>query len=149
MTQIIQTRRDTAANWTSVNPILANGEMGLETDTVKIKWGNGVTAWNSLAYFTGSGGGGLNMKGTATIDFGATPGTNVVVTAVADVNVTALSAITVFMESDSTATHNAIEHQIAPIKLTAGDIVAGVGFNIYAVSDWRLDGTFTVNYLII
>ena len=46
----IQTRRDTAANWTSTNPTLAAGEPGLETDTGKLKVGNGSTAWNSLAY---------------------------------------------------------------------------------------------------
>jgi hypothetical protein len=46
----IQLRRDTAANWTSANPTLAEGEMGLETDTSKYKIGDGATAWNSLAY---------------------------------------------------------------------------------------------------
>lgn len=46
----IQFRRDTAANWTSNNPTLATGELGLETDTGQIKVGNGSTAWNSLAY---------------------------------------------------------------------------------------------------
>jgi hypothetical protein len=46
----IQARRDTAANWTSTNPTLAAGEFGLETDTLKLKLGNGSTAWNSLAY---------------------------------------------------------------------------------------------------
>ncbi len=46
----IQVRRDTAANWTSTNPTLAAGELGLETDTLKLKLGNGSTAWNSLAY---------------------------------------------------------------------------------------------------
>lgn len=45
-------RRDTAANWTSVNPTLELGEPGLETDTRKVKYGDGVTAWNSLAYMT-------------------------------------------------------------------------------------------------
>ena len=149
MSQIIQTRRDTAANWTSVNPVLANGEMGLETDTVKIKWGNGMSTWNSLAYFTGSGGGGLNMKGTATIDFGTTPGTNVITTTVSDANVTSLSKVMVFMGSVSTVTHNTIEHSVVPIKFTVGNIVAGVSFDILSVSDWRLDGTFAVNYLII
>lgn len=49
-------RRDTAANWTSVNPVLADGEQGYETDSGKIKIGNGVLNWNSLSYFTGSGG---------------------------------------------------------------------------------------------
>jgi hypothetical protein len=46
----IQFRRDTAAAWTSANPILAAGEMGLETDTTYYKIGNGSTAWTSLAY---------------------------------------------------------------------------------------------------
>ena len=46
----IQLRRDTAANWTSVNPVLANGEMGIETDTLKAKIGNGSATWSSRPY---------------------------------------------------------------------------------------------------
>jgi len=46
----IQLRRDTAANWTSTNPTMAQGEAGYETDTGKLKIGDGSTAWNSLAY---------------------------------------------------------------------------------------------------
>jgi hypothetical protein len=46
----IQLRRDTAAAWTSANPTLAQGELGLETDTTYYKVGDGATAWNSLAY---------------------------------------------------------------------------------------------------
>ena len=46
----IQLRRDTAANWTSANPTLAEGELGLETDTTFYKIGTGSTAWTSLAY---------------------------------------------------------------------------------------------------
>lgn len=46
----IQLRRDTAANWTSADPILADGEMGLETDTGLVKIGDGTTAWTSLGY---------------------------------------------------------------------------------------------------
>lgn len=46
----IQLRNDTSANWTSSNPTLAQGEMGVETNTLKFKFGNGSTAWNSLAY---------------------------------------------------------------------------------------------------
>ena len=44
-------RRDTAANWTSANPTLSGGEVGIETDTLKMKLGNGSTAWNSLSYY--------------------------------------------------------------------------------------------------
>lgn len=50
----IQLRHDTAANWTSVNPILLEGEVGIETDTRKQKFGDGSTAWNSLPYDKGS-----------------------------------------------------------------------------------------------
>lgn len=46
----IQTRRGTAAQWSSVNPILADGEQGLETDTLRVKFGNGVDHWNDLSY---------------------------------------------------------------------------------------------------
>jgi hypothetical protein len=49
---LIQLRRDTAANWTSTNPTLAAGEQGFETDTGKLKIGNGSTAWTSLLYAT-------------------------------------------------------------------------------------------------
>lgn len=54
---IIRHRRDTAANWTSNNPVLEAGQLGLETDTLKIKFGDGTTAWNSLSYAGGSGSG--------------------------------------------------------------------------------------------
>jgi len=53
---LIKLRRDTAANWTSANPTLAAGEPGFETDTKKIKYGDGTTAWTSLAYAAGSTG---------------------------------------------------------------------------------------------
>jgi hypothetical protein len=46
----IQARRGTAAQWTSSNPTLSAGEFGFETDTLKLKIGNGSTAWTSLAY---------------------------------------------------------------------------------------------------
>lgn len=46
----IQFRRGTEAEWASVNPILAEGEMGIETDTDLFKIGDGLTPWNSLDY---------------------------------------------------------------------------------------------------
>jgi hypothetical protein len=46
----IQFRRGTASEWTSANPTLAVGEMGLETDTDQFKIGDGTTAWTSLGY---------------------------------------------------------------------------------------------------
>ena len=57
MADIIQIRRDISSNWTTANPILAEGELGLETDTNNIKIGDGTGAWSSLTYaVTGSSG---------------------------------------------------------------------------------------------
>jgi hypothetical protein len=50
MTTRIKLRRDTAANWTTNNPILAAGEPGLETDTGKVKHGDGTLNWSNLEY---------------------------------------------------------------------------------------------------
>jgi hypothetical protein len=47
-------RRDLAANWTSVDPVLSAGEIGLESDTDKIKLGDGSSSWTELDYFYGS-----------------------------------------------------------------------------------------------
>jgi len=47
----IKLRGDTAANWTSANPVLAEREVGLEIDSQKIKVGDGSLAWNSLDYY--------------------------------------------------------------------------------------------------
>ena len=46
----IQLRRDSSSNWTTANPTLALGEIGLETDGYKYKIGDGATAWASLGY---------------------------------------------------------------------------------------------------
>lgn len=46
----MQQRIDTAANWTSNAPTLRSGELGIESDTGRIKVGDGSTAWGSLAY---------------------------------------------------------------------------------------------------
>lgn len=51
----IQIRRGTAASWSANNPVLAIGEQALETDTGKLKIGNGTTAYNSLAYVNAAG----------------------------------------------------------------------------------------------
>ena len=50
MANKIQLRRDTAANWTTANPILTQGEPGVELDTNKWKIGNGTSTWAVLQY---------------------------------------------------------------------------------------------------
>jgi hypothetical protein len=50
----IQIRRDTTANWGIENPILAEGEFGLDTDLGKFKIGNGTDTWSILGFQEGS-----------------------------------------------------------------------------------------------
>ena len=69
-----QLRRDTAANWTSTNPVLALGEPGVETNTLKVKVGDGATAWNSLAYSITKDFAELTSKPTTIAGYGITDG---------------------------------------------------------------------------
>lgn len=55
MSDRVQFRRDTKARWTEINPILSEGEIGLEIDTKNIKMGDGVHTWNELEYCVGIG----------------------------------------------------------------------------------------------
>jgi hypothetical protein len=52
----LQLRRDTAANWASVNPTLLAGEMGVEIDTGRFKVGTGSATWTALSYSSGPAG---------------------------------------------------------------------------------------------
>lgn len=51
MSFVFKLRRDIAADWTSINPVLSAGEPGVELDTGKVKIGNGVQSWTDLPYF--------------------------------------------------------------------------------------------------
>ena len=53
MSNRIQFRRDTKARWAEINPVLMEGEVGLEVDTQNIKMGDGTHAWNDLEYGVG------------------------------------------------------------------------------------------------
>ena len=84
MSSIIQVKRGTAAAWTSANPTLTAGEIGFESDTKKMKVGDGSTAWTSLTYTatdgdisgvtagTGLSGGGNSGAVTLAIDTSTT-----------------------------------------------------------------------------
>jgi hypothetical protein len=50
MTQRVLFRRGLQSEWQAANPILAEGELGLELDTKLYKIGNGIDGWNSLGY---------------------------------------------------------------------------------------------------
>lgn len=76
-----QFRGGTAAEWSSANPVLLDREIGVETDTKKLKIGDGATHWNSLVYGglkgdTGSQGPSGSTQYTVTLDFGSIPQIN-------------------------------------------------------------------------
>jgi hypothetical protein len=59
-TAVLRHRRDTAANWTSNNPVMQAGQLGYETDTLKFKFGDGSTSWISLSYASSVSTGGIS-----------------------------------------------------------------------------------------
>jgi hypothetical protein len=87
---LIQLRRGTAATWTSTNPVLAAGEGGIETDTLKIKYGDGTTAWTSLSYL---------VAGNATSLSGATLSTDGSLTANSDTLIPSQKAVKTYVDS--------------------------------------------------
>lgn len=50
----ISLRNDLASTWESTNPVLIKGEMGVEIDTGKFKFGDGAKTWNQLNYAASS-----------------------------------------------------------------------------------------------
>lgn len=113
----IQLRRDTLANFTSVNPVLAEGEMAYETDTKKFKIGDGTTAYISLDY---QGGDGTTItKGDTTYTTLAL-GDNLVVTdGVVNVNLDEIGSELNDLSSRVTTAEEEIAHK--QDLLTAGD----------------------------
>lgn len=89
--------------------------------------------------------------GTATIDFGAWPGSNetsVAVTGQASILLTS-SAEAFFMADDTSADHTASDHRYAGnfINLSCGAFVAGTGFTIYGRSLEKMTGEWSVRWV--
>jgi hypothetical protein len=76
----------------------------------------------------------MGAQGTTTVDFGAFPGksdTSVAVTGQAAI--VSGSLVEAWIRLVATADHSADEHMVEPIRVLAGNIVAGTGFTIYAL----------------
>ena len=93
--------------------------------------------------------GGLTY-GTATINFGAAPGTNyVTVNVTGQTDIASGSNVWAWVYGgDSTATHNSFEHTILPlwVNINTSAIIAGTGFTINAFTELRLTGTLSVRW---
>lgn len=96
--------------------------------------GAGVTATvtGDVATITIAAGGGSATTGTAIVDFGTFPGAAYAVVAVASAGVGAATVPIVVISPTASADHTADEHIIDPPDVKAGDVVAGVGFNVHA-----------------
>ena len=70
-------RQDTASNWAKNNPLLLSGEFGLESDTDKLKLGDGTKKWEDLPYWTPGPTGPAGSSGTSgTSGISGTSGTS-------------------------------------------------------------------------
>lgn len=144
----LQQRRALASQWTSTNPVLADGEFAFETDTRKMKIGDGVTAWNSLAYAglqgpsgptgpasgpTGPSGEAANTGATGPIgSTGFTGPTGPIPTSAANFTVTGILTTSEIQETVSTVT--------SPGTFTTLDWSTGAIFFVT-----NLTSNFTVN----
>jgi hypothetical protein len=87
--------------------------------------------------------------GTATLDFGAFPGSNEASVTFADATIGAGAKVEAFiMANDTTTDHTAADHRYAGqfFSLTAAPN-AGVGGTIYARSIHKMQGTWAVRYV--
>lgn len=93
----------------------------------------------------------MGATGTAVLNFGAAPGTNTAtVTVTGQTGLLSGSHIEAWLQAaaaDATAEHNAYEHALVPLTPRAMNVVAGTGFDIFATTEWRLTGTFTVHWV--
>jgi hypothetical protein len=133
----IQTRRGTAASWTSTNPTLAAGEIGFESDTGKIKIGTGSTAWNALAYTASSTAVTYLFNATAAqTTFSGTDANGLTLAYTVGSEQVYLNGVLQVRGSDYTATNG------TSIVLTSGALVSDV-LNVIAFSALALADTYT------
>lgn len=80
--------------------------------------------------------GGGATRGSTTIDFGAWPGSDSASVAVTGQSgILSGATVRAWLRLEATAEHSVDEHIMAPLRISAGAIVAGTGFTIYAVFD--------------
>ena len=130
----IQLRRDSAADWASANPVLALGEPGVETDTLKVKVGDGSTAWNSLAYSITTQFADLNGKPTTLAGYGITDGGG---------DVTAISTTTFTNKSGNISQWTNDSNYLTSIPAQSFSSLTGKPTTIagYGITD-AFDGTY-------
>jgi hypothetical protein len=146
MAAIIRERRDTAANWALINPVIPDGQLVFETDTDIFKIGNGISPYSELIVQSGSPG--VKYSGAASIDFGS-ESNEAAIAITGQTLITTDSVVTLSVDGGGiTADHDAEDHRYLPTfaSFTVGAITPGVGFTIYGRSTHQLDGTFKIKW---
>jgi hypothetical protein len=123
-------KQDTLVSGTNIKTI--NGTSVLGSGNIVVSGGAGATG------------------GSSTLSFGSVPGTNISTIVVTGQSSIGSSAqVKVWFQGDASSDHNTYEHAtILPlaVSLTAGDIVAGVGFTIYAATQLRITGNVVCHW---
>lgn len=137
--QII-TRNDTAANWTTANPVLAQGEMAIERDTMRLKIGDGVSAWSALPYRGVDGAPGDTVY-EVDVDLGVVPALD---KSVSWTHVGALTSQRVLVSPARTSDELEMDPLVVSAAVTATDTITA------SVSGLRgpVSGTRTLYYTI-
>lgn len=118
----IQLRNDTAANWTSADPILARGEVGVEIDTNKMKIGTGTDSWTELPY-TGID----SQEIVPLVSYSHTQGSSSTTWSI-EHNLGFYPSVTVFMSSGDTV-EGSIEHQdVNNLTITFSVAISGTAY---------------------
>ena len=89
----------------------------------------------------------MAATGTATANFGATPGTNQKTVTVNSAAVLTASLVEAFIMADSTADHNAEEHKIIPFRIVCGNIVNAVSFDVTLTTELRITGLISFRWV--
>ena len=120
----IQFRRDTAAAWTAANPVLAAGELGLETDTTYYKIGNGSTAWTSLAYGSIQGAIPSNTVTSAMIVDGTIVAGDIASDAITTVKILDANVTAAKIASDAVTTAKILDSNVTTAKIASSAVTA-------------------------
>lgn len=147
----LQLRRDTTANWSASNPILAEGEIGIDTTLRQAKIGDGVTAWNSLVFgFTTTAAAGLPAGGAAGLFLRKRTGTDYDAEWVGGAE--ALTAArTYYVRTDGSDSNTGLVNNAGGAFLTiqkAVNVVAGLFIGSNNVTIQIADGTYTGNVTV-
>ncbi len=89
----------------------------------------------------------MGATGNTVLDFGATPVGDASVVVTGQSGIVAGSKVEAFIRLEATVDHSVDEHRVEPIKITAGNIVAGTGFTIYGESNLWTYGQWSITWV--